>query len=269
MYHEKINYATKKYPFIIEHLDVKYIPHFHEEPEIIYIVEGSLGVTIENNSFILTKGDICIFTPGLIHNLYSDLHNKVFVMKMFPIVDLSNIQLHNNVIRCNDSVYPTLLENINRIISEHKKKDIGYELSVNICAEKIFLTILRDMKYTIMEKYTHVKLENKSNFLSSVAELLENEYTEEISLEYVAKQLNYTKSYFCHYFKHITGVTFWKYYTLFRLGKALQLMKENPKKTYIEIAGNSGFKNIRSFNLAFKEYLNCSPREYMKKYYSA
>ena len=267
MYHEKINYATKKYPFIIEHIDVKYIPHFHEEPEIIYIIEGSLNVTIENNSFILNQGDICIFTPGLIHNLYSYVPNKVFVMKLFPIVDLENIQLHNNVICQGDDVYDALLENIKCIMKEHKKKTIGYELSVNICSEKIFLTIIRDMEYTTIEKDTQIKLENKSNFLNSVAELLEIHYAEDISLDYVAKNLNYTKSYFCHYFKYTTGVTFWKYYTLFRLEKALQMMKENPQKTYIEIAQNSGFKNIRSFNQSFREYLHCSPREYIKKYY--
>lgn len=267
MYHEAINHATKEYPFLIEHTNVKYIPHFHDEPELVYIIEGSLGITIENNSFTLEKGEICVFTPGLIHNLYSYTNNKSFVMKLFPIVDLGNIQLLNNVVRRGDEVYDELLKNINCIITENQEKKDGYELCVNICAEKIFLTIIRNMKHIILENNAQIKLENKSDFLNSVTEFLEIHYAENFSLEQVAKHLNYTKSYFCHYFKNITGVTFWKYYTIFRLEKALEMMKENPQKKYTQIAQDSGFKNIRSFNQSFKEYHHCTPKEYMKKYY--
>lgn len=268
MYYEAINCATKTYPFLIEHENVKYIPHFHEEPELVYVIEGSICITIENNSFILNKGDICIFTPELIHNLYSYMPNKTFVMKLFPAIDLKNIQLHNNVVSPDDEIYDVLLQNIKCIMAENKEKSIGYELSVNICAEKIFLTIIRNMEYTILEKNEQVKFESKSDFLNSVTSFLEKNYSDEFSLEDVAKYLNYAKSYFCHYFKRITGVTFWKYYTIFRLDKSIQMMKQYPNKRYIEIATDSGFKNIRSFNQSFKEYHHCTPREYMKKYYT-
>ena len=269
MYREAINHATKKYPFLIEHTNVKYIPHFHDEPELLYVIEGSLSVTIESNNFTLKKGDICIFTPGLIHNLYSYDHNRTFVMKMFPVVDLGNIQLCNNTITPDNEVYEELLENVNSIMAENKEKKKGFELCVNICAEKIFLTIIRDMKYITLENNAQIKLENKSDFLNSVTEFLETHYAENFSLEEAASHLNYTKSYFCHYFKNITGVTFWKYYTIFRLDKALTMIKENPRKKYTQIAQDSGFKNIRSFNQSFKEYHHCTPKEYMKKYYTA
>jgi len=268
VYYEAINCATKTYPFLIEHQNVKYIPHFHEEPEIVYVIEGSVCVTIENNSFTLNKGDICILTPELIHNLYSYAPSKTFVMKLFPAVDLKNIQLNNNVISPDDKIYDALFENIKCIMAENEKKSIGYELSVNICAEKIFLTIIRNMEYLVLQKNEQIKFESKSDFLNSVTNFLEEHYAVEFSLDDVAKHLNYAKSYFCHYFKRITGVTFWKYYTVFRLEKSIQMMKQHPNKRYLDIATDSGFKNIRSFNQAFKEYHHCTPREYMKKYYT-
>ena len=268
MYYEAINCATKTYPFLIEHENVKYIPHFHEETEIVYVIDGSVCATIESSSFVLNKGDICIFTPELIHNLYSYMPSKTFVMKLFPAINLKNLRLYNNVVTPTDESYGLLLQNINCIMAEDKEKAIGYELSVNICAEKILLTIIRNMKYIILEESEQVKFENKGDFLNSVTSFLEQHYAEEFILEDAAKHLNYTKSYFCHHFKRITGVTFWKYYTIFRLEKSIQMMKKYPDKLYTEIAGASGFRNIRSFNQAFKEYHNCTPREYMKKYYS-
>lgn len=267
MYYEAINYATKNYPFLIEHTDVKYIPHFHDETELVYVLNGCLNATIENNSFILKEGEICIITPKLIHNLYSFEPNKTFVMKLFPVIDLSNIQLVDTVVSPGSENYELLRKHIYDIMIENTNKSLGYELSVNICAEKILLTIIRNMKYRLLEDTTKIKLANRSDFLNDVTSFLEEHYAEEFSLEDVAKHLSYTKSYFCHYFKRITGVTFWKYYTIFRLEKCIQMMKKHPHKLYTEIAGACGFKNIRSFNQAFKEYHHYTPGEYMKKYY--
>ena len=266
MYHEIINYATKNYPFLIEHTDVKYIPHFHDETELVYVLNGRLNVTLENKSFTANVGDICIITPKLIHNLYSFEPNKTFVMKLFPVIDLSNIQLSQNIISPGSENYKILKKHITNIMTENINKTLGYELSVNISAEKIYLSIIRNMKYTLLGDSTKIKLATKSVFLNDVTSFLEQHYAEDFSLEDVAKHLNYTKSYFCHHFKCVTGVTFWRYYTIFRLEKCIQLMKKHPHKTYTEIAGTCGFKNIRSFNQAFKEYHHHTPREYMKKY---
>lgn len=268
MHHEVINFATKQYPFLIEHTDVKYIPHFHDETEIVYVLDGSITVTIENESYILKKQEICIITSGLIHNLYSHEPSRVLVMKLFPVIDLGNVQLAGAVIRPGTKNYDLLKKHISDIMLEDEKKAIGYELSVNISAEKILLLIIRNMEYRRLEDSGKTKYENKSDLLNAVTLFLEKHYAEEFALEDVAKHLNYTKSYFCHYFKRITGVTFWSYYTIFRLEKALLLMRETPDKKLIEIAENAGFKNIRSFNQSFKEYHRCTPREYMKKYYT-
>lgn len=266
MFHEVINHATKEYPFLIEHINVKYIPHFHIETELVYVLDGSLNVTIENEHFTLKKEEICIITPKLIHNLYSYENSKTFVMKLFPVIDISNIRLTNNVISPGSADYNQIKGYITSMLFEDKTKSLGYKLSTNIIAEKIFLFIIRNMKYCQLEELAQTKLATKSEFLDSVTSYLEEHYAESFSLEDVSKKSNYTKSYFCHYFKRITGVSFWHYYTIFRLEKSIQMMKKYPKKKYIEISEMSGFKNIRSFNQAFKEYHHCTPREYIKKY---
>lgn len=267
MYREGINNATKEYPFLIEHTDVKYIPHFHDETELVFVTEGNLNVTVENRSFVLRKGEICIITPRLIHNLYSYEPNKAFVIKMFPVIDIGNIQLDENVISPGSEKYDILRGYVNGIMLENKNRADGFELAVNIYTEKIFLFIIRNMMYRHIGESDRIKLLGKSHFFNDVTEFLENHYADEFSLNDAAEHLNYTKSYFCHRFKQITGVTFWEYYTVFRLEKAIEMMKAYPNKLYAEIAAESGFKNIRSFNQAFRKHHNCTPREYAKKYH--
>lgn len=262
-----MNHATRNYPFLLERKNVKCIPHFHDELELVYVIDGSLNVTIENNNVLLHKDEICVIIPGLIHNLYSHEDNVIFVAKLFPIEDISDIRLCNVVVSLKSSNYEPLRELIFEMMNENKNQSIGYKLSVNISAEKIFLLIIRNMEYRRLEDVAQPKLLKPNEILSSVELFLEQHYAEDFLLEDLVKYLGYTKSYFCHYFKQTTGVTFWKYYTIFRLEKSIQLMKDYPDKRYIEIAGECGFKNIRSFNEAFKKYHQCTPREYMKKHF--
>lgn len=266
MYHEMINSATKNYPFFAEHINMKYIPHFHDETEIVFVLEGVLSVMLGDKSFTLKKDDICIITAGRIHNLYSYEYNKTVVMKLFPVLNLEGIELLEPVITPNNENYCLLKECILSIILENKTREIGYELSVNINAEKIFLMILRNMKCDRLENKSKTKLINQNELLTEVTAFLEKHYADDFLIDDVARYLNYTKSYFCHYFKRTSGVTFWKYYTIFRLEKSVQLIRKYPKRNLMEIALSSGFKNIRSFNQAFKEYHRCTPREYAKKY---
>ena len=86
MYHEQVNNATQTYPFIIEHLNIKYIPHFHQEPEIVYVLDGMLTVSLGAFNCVIKKGDICIIPPDVIHNLYTHAYSKTFVVKLYPFL---------------------------------------------------------------------------------------------------------------------------------------------------------------------------------------
>ena len=100
--------------------------------------------------------------------------------------------------------------------------------------------------------------------VSGINAYLEENYKKNISLEDVSNHLGLTKSYFCRYFKNITGTSFWNYYTLFRLEKAIELIKNVENENLISIALECGFNNVRSFNKAFKEYYLKTPSEYKK-----
>ena len=265
MYNEQINNATKDYPFLIKHINVRYIPHFHEEAELVYVLEGELLFSLGMESYQIKKGDICIIPPHIIHNLYTENYSETFVMKLFPILDLSHICLDNHILKKNDTGYEKLCRYIKNIKDENEKRAAYYKLAVNTNAQHIFLFILREIQHRILD----VKIKNKhianNEILDKINLFLESHYNEDLSLISVAKHLNYTKSYFCRYFKQITGMTFWEYFTLFRLEKAIQAMKETPKENITVIAGRVGFKNVRSFNKAFMDFQHCTPREYRKK----
>lgn len=265
MYNERINNATKEYPFLIKHINVKYIPHFHEETEIVYVLEGELLFTLGMKSYTIKKGDICIIPPQLIHNLYTEIYSETYVIKLFPIVDLTNLRLEKHILTKNDAGYEKLNQYIHSIKRENEEREEYYKLAVNMLSENIFLFILRETQYQKFDNKIKLKQTSENEIFNNINRFLEAHYNEDISLFEIARYLNYTKSYFCRYFKRMTGTTFWEYFTMFRLEKSIQYMQDSPKENITVIAGRAGFKNVRSFNKAFKAFHCCTPREYRER----
>ena len=197
MYNEIINFATREYPFLIKHISVRYIPHFHQETELVYIMKGELTFTLGMAVYTVREGDICIIPPNLIHNLYTDDYSESFVMKLYSVVDLSNIHPEKHILQCNDPGYETLRSYICGIIRENDSKEEHYRLAVNIYAEEIFLFILRNTQYHKVDSKSKLRHINESKFLDTINGYLETHYADDFSLTDIAEYLNYTKSYFC------------------------------------------------------------------------
>ena len=70
-----------------------------------------------------------------------------------------------------------------------------------------------------------------------------------------------SKSHFAHLFKNYTNMTFVDFLTTERI-KVAESLFSNPKLHIIDIAFESGFSSISSFNRAFRKVKGCSPTEF-------
>jgi AraC-like DNA-binding protein/ligand-binding sensor protein len=86
-------------------------------------------------------------------------------------------------------------------------------------------------------------------------------YTEDLSLEQVAKAANMSSFYFCKMFKKYTGVNFTEYLSRVRIERARNLLL-NPNLRISEIAYEVGFQSLTHFNRVFKKVLGQSPTDF-------
>lgn len=92
---------------------------------------------------------------------------------------------------------------------------------------------------------------------------LEANLYQNLSLEQLAKDLNYSKFYLARTFKTQTGITIYKYLQSRRLNEAAQqLVKGN--QTILEIALEAGYNSQQAFTQAFRRTYQCTPQEYRK-----
>ena len=92
---------------------------------------------------------------------------------------------------------------------------------------------------------------------------IEENLDKELTLEKIAKQLNYSKFYIARTFKDNTGITIYKYIQGRRLDIAAKKLVQT-KQPIIEIAFEAGYHSQQAFTQAFHYTYICTPQEYRK-----
>jgi len=194
---ETIHKANYEYPYVDigKHFE-EAVLHFHEETEILYVEDGSIVVTLNSENRLLTRGDICVVLPGQIHTLTQTGPVKIYVMKLYPVLDLRNIQLEKYVFQEQDLCYPVLLKQVRKIIEEDRMRAPGYEVAVAIACGGIMLYILRELPQKEIGPAGVKKMRHYAEFINEVNAYLEEHYETAVSLEEIAAHFNYSREYY-------------------------------------------------------------------------
>jgi two-component system, response regulator YesN len=101
--------------------------------------------------------------------------------------------------------------------------------------------------------------------ITRVIEILERDYSRDISLNTVAEQLSMNPAYISRLFKQNTGQTFVDYLKRIRIDKSRELLAQSELKIN-EIGKQVGYDNSYYFIKVFKETMGLTPGEYKKLY---
>ncbi|MFD0712625.1 response regulator [Paenibacillus sp. GCM10027626] len=100
--------------------------------------------------------------------------------------------------------------------------------------------------------------------ITEVLDVIHREYSNDISLEYVADQVYLSPSYLSHLFKKETGQSFMKYVTSYRFEKSLELLL-NTNMKISDISREVGYNSHSYFCSIFKNYYGLSPAQYRER----
>lgn len=107
------------------------------------------------------------------------------------------------------------------------------------------------------------KINAKEDMTKKIMDYIALHQTGELSLDMIAKELNYSKFYMERAFANTTGMTIHKYIQERRLAAAAgQLAKTD--RPLIEIAFDAGYGSHQAFTQAFRGRYQCSPQDYRK-----
>jgi len=108
-----------------------------------------------------------------------------------------------------------------------------------------------------------LRQQQRSKKFTRLFEFVSQHYPEKIGIKKAASICALSQSRFVKLFRQTTGTTFVNYLNHVRLSKAHQLLRETHF-SIAEIAHLVGFSDQSYFDRRFKEYFQCTPRDFRK-----
>ena len=100
-----------------------------------------------------------------------------------------------------------------------------------------------------------------NEIVMQILDQISRRFTENITLQNISEELGYSYQYVSKIFSHRIRTNFKALLNQYRYEYAKQLLTETDK-SISEIAFESGFQSIRSFNSVFLFFSNLTPREF-------
>lgn len=276
-YFEELNFDGRKKIIVSKKIDPNFSDtmHWHPFVEILVSCRDHNAVTINFSKYDLKINDLVVIYPGDLHSLnHSD--ENAFILVQFPL-DLLMIMSEFNSNFSMFSQYhcikydPTDIETDRMIFLIKELPELYY--SDTLFNEVRIYSLLLEFfakfaQYGINAKKeefaSDANTEYKSLKLMAEACLyISQNCMKPLTLDDISQYIGFSKYHFSHLFKTYTNMTFIDFLTTERI-KMAETLISNPKAHMIDIAFDSGFSSISSFNRAFKKIKGISPSEFRK-----
>lgn len=150
---------------------------------------------------------------------------------------------------------------IRSVVDGEKLNHITYEeLSSQQSLKNLKAKMMEILEYLPQSEEQQITKKYSKAVKESIA-IIEENYSQNLSLEEICMQVSVSKNYFCYLFKRETGMSLWNYLTVVRLQHAKKLLDETELRSY-EIAFQVGYDNPSYFSKIFKKYEGMTPNEY-------
>ena len=230
--------------------------HWHDRIEILRIKKGEMVVECYTNTFTLKKDEMIVITPKMSHKGYTKKCEVDYDVLMF---DLRTF--YNKTEVCN-RLFPAVFDGnakLGNVISDSKTIACVDKICNSKDPDSLEIVALVYKLMHLMYKSGLYKITDtpKTN-INLAIEYIEENYIEDINATLLSKKLGYCTEHFCRKFKETTGITPMTYLKIFRLEKALQMLKSS-ELTISDIASKCGFYDANYFTRCFKAHYGIPP----------
>ena len=278
MLKEKIFYKNELPVNVVTANIEDYPIHFHDDIEVIFVLEGS--VTFRNGyyTYLLRQGDIFIVNDREMHSFEkTDEDNMVMMLQM----DLSYFsKYYDNLKNCffvtdpgddSDESLDVLKTILARIMMEVIQKGYGYEHKVIESTHNLIGCLMSDFQHFVMDdgRFRN-ESRNKGNKilagrLNRITDYMYDNYNRKLTLGEIAKREHLSIYYLSHIIKEATGLSFQDLLSYIRVEESERLLLGTNKKIGA-IAEETGFSAVRYYIKHFEHWFGMHPQEYRKKY---
>ncbi len=226
--------------------------HFHKNPELVYVSEGTLEVQIQAKTYLVQAGEFVLILPNQIHGHHSPAANTCWI----GVFSEDYVPEFTEAVRGKMQEHPVFT--CNRETMAFLSSTLLTEETPDFYTLKAALTLacgayLSDGKLT-------ERTDSDSDLAHEIIKYVEKNYTRSITLKDIAENLGYEYHYLSRVFSKLFRVNFKMFLNEYRFAKAKALLSAGSM-TLSEIAFACGFGSIRNFNRVYREFSGAAPTQ--------
>lgn len=240
-------------------MDISCPPHVHRQMEILYVNSGQCLARINDSSVVLTDNQMAIADSYDVH-AWEQMGKCHAEYMIFPYHCLTNFievkngrQLKTNYIL--DEAIGLQFKTIFDLIRANSQSPNKMIVEGLITA---FLGLILDN--TALEKQ---EKSGQVQLTSKILNFVNQNFTDDLTLEYTAAHFAYSKYYFSKLFNSLIHCRFDDYLNMVRAQNVISLV-QRKKRSVADAILESGFSSIPTFYRYFKSQYHCSIKQYLK-----
>lgn len=262
--------------------------YFHGEIhnfwEIVYIAEGSAGITADERAFILNEGQLVFHKPMEFHRIWSVNHKpfRIFILtftadgagmdffcnKVLKLEEEQTTQLHNILEKASSLLEVWEQQNEiddQKISAGSIEKDMPFSErhSAHTIAASLELLLLSLMKAE--HDNIHFQTPKSSETYKKIVRMMEQHCSDALTLSELADLCGLSISGLKKVFRKFSDKSVMAYMTSLKIRYAMQWLKEGIPAA--EISDRLGYSNPNYFYVVFKRETGMTPKEFRNNRY--
>ena len=200
--------------------------HFHQEIELLYVLEGRLTVYADDRETVMDTHDILIINAGRRHTLKGTedvLYLKLMVQynMIADIVDFWDVVFWCDSTRHKDDAYKTLAVMLQKLLGHYltNRGNSANFAHIALCYQILDFICARFLVRSSAAQDEDSKFNAR---IAMIENYIQSNYDAAISLKDLSEKLYLSTGYLTRFFRKAYGMTFGDYLTKVRLSHAME-----------------------------------------------
>ncbi len=239
--------------------------HCYDEMKFVRIKHGCGVWDIGNKSYTVSTGDILIMSRADIRTV-SKIIKAPFIIEQIDFLPAFLSGFHgiagfflkrttdfSNLLSPNDTVSNCF----NEIINEIECNEIYKEQAIKAKLSNLVITTARLIEYSP----SCTTEDKRKDTILKVMEFIKENYSNELSLEFISSVFYLSPSYFSRLFKQYAGMTYNEYLANVRVNAVICMLNQG-KSNILDAAMQCGFSSSSGFYKTFRKVTGLTPKAY-------
>lgn len=240
--------------------------HYHNDFEVCYVLKKECLLNLEGAVYCLKEGDFCIVSPKLRHTemLCKGENSYDTIWFLFNNCRLSG-RLGSHKGRSDfsfldyiDVELPLPVAHIFPLIAASYGDNSKKKFTV---ARGFLLSIFAMVADLLEKEKSGREVSVHQKVLSEAVRYLKENYTRDVTLTEIAREIGFSPNYFSSLFKKYSSLSLFGYLNKIRVEKAKELLKER-RCNIKEISNLVGYSSPYYFSYIFKKLTKIPPEKY-------